>query len=141
MPETDAPAGGYRHQTARPARSPAPIETLDKLCAASIIAHETVYEFHRRLVLAEKTSRECADLLAESARITTKEIPAAIIDARKLASRWSDEVLIDPEAAQDTLAELSAAMESLQPRLRALLQRQKAIAETLRSRLATGALD
>lgn len=86
-------------------------------------------------------SEECAALLAESARIATKEIPDAVAGAREVASRWGDEAIIDPDAAQKTLTELSVAVDACQPILRTLLHRQRKIASMLRSRLGTGALD
>lgn len=136
MSESDTLASG-----SGPSQRPAPIKALDSLCAASTIAHETIYELHRRLGLVSADSQECDQLLAESAQIATQEVPGAVAAARELAIRWRNESIVDPEAAQKTLAVLSVAVETCKPALRTLLNRQRTIAATLRSRLGTRALE
>jgi hypothetical protein len=127
--------------TSRPpvpaAEKPHAIGTLDDLCAAASIAHQGNFELRRRIASLEIECRQSAQLFDESVQLVTRDIPEATAEAHRLIRRWSEQALLDPEAAELTATELSAAVEACMPPVRALLDRQREITESLVSLLAT----
>jgi hypothetical protein len=97
------------------------------------VAHEAIFEMRRELIARDRSGPEQARLLAESARIVTVDLPALTAAARRLAGTWQDQDVLDPKAAETTLAELEAELARIRPEVSALLGRQREIAARLRS--------
>jgi hypothetical protein len=118
---------------------PAPIRTLNSLSAASVIAHEAIFELHHRLESLGGADDASQALLAESARIATQAFPQATANAQALVRRWDDEVLLNPDGADATLARLESEVRAVTPHLRELLRRARQIAIELRERVIAAA--
>jgi hypothetical protein len=113
---------------------PEEIATLELLLEAIRVAHEAVYDLHRRLAAGEAAGRS-QELVKESARIVLELAPQLAGDAWRLFTRWSEESALDPERAESTAELLAAEVRSIDPELRALLARQTEIARELRREL------
>ena len=116
---------------------PEEVARLEALLGAILVAHEAVYDLHRRLVAAGITGRS-QELLEESAQVALELVPQLAEDARRLFARWSEESVLDPERAESTAGLLAAEVHRIEPELRALLARQTEIARELRSELERG---
>ena len=116
------------------ARPPA-LRELDSLFSTAAIGHEAISDIHRELVELGRSSRESRVLLDESAQITLSKMPAIAAEAHRLAAQWEDERVLNPEAAEVTLRDLSQEIERIEPELRKLLDRQQEIATRLRRML------
>ncbi|HXV05597.1 MAG TPA: hypothetical protein VFP23_06805 [Solirubrobacterales bacterium] len=115
---------------------PAAITRLSTLLAEATIAHGAIFDLHRRLLVRGRTGTDSAGLLAESARIATMRLPALAAPLGRLATRWDEESLLDPQAADSTAREIAARLAAVEPEMRSLLARQSEIAAKLRARLA-----
>lgn len=114
---------------------PSATKRLDALLSAAMIAHEAIFEMRRELIASDRANPEQARLLEESARIVTGELPGLSKRARQLSTQWSEQSLLDPGGAEDTLNELEADLRRIEPGLQSLLNRQREIATRLRSML------
>lgn len=85
---------------------PPAIKRLDGLLGAAMIAHEAIFEMRRELIATDRASPEQARLLEESARVVMVELPSLSADARRLSTQWSEQSLLDPQGAAETLEEL-----------------------------------
>jgi hypothetical protein len=116
--------------------SPAALQRLDSMLAEATIAHEAIFELHRRLLVRERGGNESAELVAESARIATVRLPALAVPLRGLLTRWPEESVLDQYAAASTAREAAAQLAAVEPEMRSLLARQSEIAARLRALLA-----
>jgi hypothetical protein len=114
---------------------PPATKRLDGLLGAAMIAHEAIFEMRRELIATDRANPEQARLLEESARIVTTELPALSATARQLSARWGEQSLLDAEGANETLEELEAELQRIEPGIQSLLNRQREIAARLRSML------
>ena len=112
---------------------PQAITQLNSLLGAATIAHEAIFEMRRELVARGQGSPEQAQLLAESARIVTVDIPRLSAAARQLSAEWRDQSLLDTGGAKETLAELESELARIEPEIDSLLERQREVAAQLRS--------
>jgi hypothetical protein len=117
---------------------PEPLLRLEALIAAQRIAHETIYEFQHALADVNRATSRSADLLAESTRITLRDAFVVASTMRQLASRWHEQSVLDPDAAETTAATLEDEFARIEPQLRGFLSRQREIAAELRALLAEG---
>lgn len=111
--------------------APTPPTRVDEALAASFIAHEAIFDMHRELVGGGQHSDTASELLAESAQITLERLPEVTKEARQLSDRWSEQSVLDPSAADETLAELGAELDRIEPELAAGLKRLREIASRL----------
>ena len=86
---------------------PDPPARLNVLCGALTLAHETIYDLHRRIVNADRATAISRNLLAESAEIVLHRSGEASAAARALASRWHEQSVLDPQAAEQTALQLA----------------------------------
>lgn len=114
---------------------PEELERLDTILAAATFAHETIFELRRALLDRGVEDDEATELLAESARIATLDLPRLLGPLQRLSSRWGDEILLAPDAATRTAEEIAAALVAVEPEVRRLLERESAIATRLDSLL------
>lgn len=89
---------------------------------------------HRELVAGGQHSDTATELLAESAQITLERLPRVTARARELNDRWSEQSVLDPSAAGETLTELEAEVDRIEPELAMGLDRLREIASRLRER-------
>lgn len=115
---------------------PEALRRLDVLLEAMFIAHEAIYDIHRALVSADRASPMSRSLLAESAQAVLQRASEASASSRGLASRWHEQSVLDPQAAEQTAVEFEGELARVEPFLRELLARESAIAAELRA-LAT----
>ena len=115
--------------------APRPVARLDELERATFIAHETIFELRSALIREELTTPRADALLAESSRITLRDVTAIAEPLRRLASRWHEELVLAPDDLQEIEAKLEDALADVEPQLQALLQRQAEIAAELRGAL------
>ena len=113
---------------------PPEIARLELLFEAIRVAHEAVFDLHRRLATGEAAGRS-QGLVKESARVVLELAPQLAGDALRLVDRWSEESVLDPERAESTADLLAVETRRIEPELRALLARQVEIARALRSDL------
>ncbi len=114
---------------------PKPLARLDEIERTSFIAHETIYELRSAIVGRHGATPKTDALLAESARITLDEIPALTASLRRLGTKWHEQRVLAPEAANETAVELDRELERIQASVQARLDRQAAIAAELRAAL------
>lgn len=82
---------------------PTAIKELNLLLQTATIAHVSIFEIRRELIASDQGIPEQAQLLEESARIATVELPGLSATARRLSAKWRDQVLLDAEGAAKTL--------------------------------------
>lgn len=114
---------------------PQAITRLDSLLAAATIAHEAIFEMRRELIANDRGNPEQAGLLEESAQIVTGKLPGLTAGIRQLSGKWAEQNLLHSEGAEETLAEVEAELEQVEPEIQSLLNRQREIAARLRSML------
>ncbi len=100
-----------------------------------MIAHEAIFEMRRELIADGRGDAEQARLLEESAQIVTGKLPGLTARVRQHSGKWAKQSLLDPEGAKETLAEVEAELELVEPEVQSLLNRQREIAARLRSML------
>lgn len=114
---------------------PESVTRLATVLAAARIAHEAIFELHRRLSAAGRGGTRPRELLAESARIVLSDLPEALAEALRLQALWSEKSLLDPAEADRVSQEFAAELERAEPRVRRLLARQRELASELHSLL------
>lgn len=114
-------------------KDPTAIQRLDLLFKTATITHESIFEIRRELIADDRGNPEQAQLLEESARIVTVELPGLSAPARQLAAKWRDQSLLDAEAAAKTLAELESELGRIATDAESLLDRQLEIAARMDS--------
>ncbi len=112
---------------------PDPLRRLNVLLEAMFIAHETIYDLHRRLVSADRATPISRSLLTESAQIVLHKAGQASRSARPLADQWHEQSVLDPQAAEQTALQLHTELTDVEPLLRELLARETAISAELRA--------
>ncbi len=112
---------------------PTAVKELDLLLQTATIAHESIFEIRRELIASDRGNPEQAQLLEESARIVTVELPGLSATARQLSAKWRDQVLLDAERATETLAELKSELARIKVDAESLLDRQLEIAARMDS--------
>jgi hypothetical protein len=111
---------------------PTAIKRLDALFSAAMIAHEAIFEMRRELIASDRGDAEQARLLEESAQIVTGKLPGLTARVRQLSGKWAEQSVLHPERAEETLAEVEAELEQVEPEVQSLLHRQREIAARLR---------
>lgn len=111
------------------------IARLDRIFATARIAHESVYELHRRAALILPDDDRSDALLTESAKITLTELPSTLVAATELRARWAEQIVLDHPGADRTLKELQAELERTAPQVMDMLGRQRRIARALQALL------
>lgn len=122
-------------QDGRTVEPPEPVTRLDALLEIARIAHEAIFDLHRKLTSIGRATPESRALLAESAQLAVRQIPKLTSNARALTARWRDESVLNLAAAERTLGELTAELERIEPDLESALNRQRQVAAGLRSML------
>jgi len=114
---------------------PQPIQRLDELFQAATIAHEYVADRHRELVELDADDESSRRLLAESAAVILEQMPRLTARMRRLGREWGEHDLLDPQRAEQTVAQLAATLAQIEPELSDLRGRQREIAAELTDRV------
>jgi hypothetical protein len=117
------------------AELPDPIQRLDRYFMAARIAHEYIADKHRELAELQADDARSRALLRDSAAVVFEEMPLVTRQLREEGRDWDEQQLLEPEAAERTLASLTARLAELEPALRALRARQDEIAVSIRERV------
>lgn len=112
---------------------PQAIESLNSFLSTSAITHEVIFDLHRQLASAGRSTQRAGELLNESAQLTLRKLPSLAARARDLATQWEEQTLLDPDAAAGTKRQLALELDQIRPKLELILDRQRAIAAALRS--------
>jgi len=68
---------------------------------------------------------------SDTARIVTVEVPEVLTQVRRLDALWSEQELLDPPAAADTLRALTTEVVRVEPTLARLRARHREVAAEL----------
>jgi hypothetical protein len=117
-------------------RRPKASDRVDDLRATATIIHETIFQLHQRLLVRDPGETRSLELVAESARIVTVELPARTALLRQLGATWTEQVLLDPAAAAATSQEIATQMQEAERTVLPLISRQREIVAKLRAMLA-----
>jgi hypothetical protein len=117
---------------------PDPLGRLSVLHLALTLAHETIYDRHLDLVKDARATPMSRALLVESAEIVLRKRGAATASVHRLAARWHEQSVLDPQAAKKTAIELETELAAAESVLRELLARETAIDGELRGLAAEG---
>ena len=112
--------------------TPLAVARLDAYLATATIAHEAIADLHDELAARSLSNEGSRRLFREAARIATSEVPKALTEARRLRGLWSEQELLDPTAAADTLRLLSDEIERVEPQLTQMRARLNEIVRELR---------
>jgi hypothetical protein len=110
---------------------PEPLARIDRYLAAARIADEAIWDLHRDLVVSGRADDRTRDLLGEAARIVAVEVPEALTEVRHLDALWSEQELLNPPAAADTLRGLTVEADRVAPQLARLRSRHREVAAEL----------
>lgn len=111
---------------------PEPLVRLDRYFEVARVAHEAIWDFHRRLTARDLATDRTRELLAEAAQVANIDLPRVAGDIQRMTLRWIDEQVLDPEAASETLRSIQAELERIEPAITRLRRRQDEIAAELR---------
>lgn len=100
-----------------------------------MVAHEYVARVHRRLVELDANDAHSRELLRRSAVLILQQMPALVGELRELEREWDLQQLLDPDAAQRTIASFTSRLAEIEPVLAQLRAQQDEIAAEMRTRL------
>ncbi len=114
---------------------PDPIQRLNRHFAVATLTHEYVADRCRELVEIHADDESSRGLLSESAAVVLGQMPRLTARLRRLAHEWGEHDLLDPQRAEQTVAQLAATLEQIEPKLSDLHARQSEIAAELTDRV------
>ena len=114
------------------AELPEPVARLDRYLATITIAHESIADLHDELAAHSRSDEASRDIFREASRIAAIGAPAVLSEASRLRDRWSEQDLLDPGAAGETLRLIAAELERVQPDLTRMRRRQNEIGQEFR---------
>src|SRR3954470_9665574 len=114
------------------AETPGPIPRLDEYLATVTLVHETIWELRRAAVVVERDDARVHEWFREAAELVVVELPPIVREARRLRELWSEQDVLDPAAATDTLRLLVDELDRADPAIRTLRERQNEIVRELR---------
>jgi hypothetical protein len=117
------------------AARPEPLARIDRYFAAARIAHEAIWDLHHELVVSGSADERTRELLSEAARIAAVDMSDVSTEVRRLDALWSEQELLHPAAAANTLSALAAEVDRVEPQLAQLRARQDEIARELLRRV------
>lgn len=106
---------------------PESLARIDRILAAARIAHEAIWDLHHQLVATDRADERTRRLLREAARIATVDLSEVTSEVRRLDASWSEQELLDPVSAANTLRGLVAEVDRVEPRLADLRARQNGV--------------
>src|SRR4051812_49748153 len=114
------------------AETPGPVARLDDYLATVTFVHEAIWELRTAAVVLERDDARVHEWFREAAELVVVELPPIVREARRLRELWSEQEILDPAAATDTLRLIADELDRTEPATRALSERQNEIARELR---------
>ena len=112
--------------------TPSPIARLDDYPATVTFVHEAIWELRTATVVVERDDARVHEWFREAAELVVVELPPIVREARRLRELWSEQDVLDPAAATDTLRLLADELDRADPAMRTLRERQNEIVRELR---------
>ena len=112
--------------------SPTPVARLDDYLATVTFVHEAIWELRTAAVILERDDERVHGRFREAAELVVVELPPILREARRLRELWSEQEVLDPAAATETLRLIADELDRTEPARRALRERQNEIARELR---------
>jgi hypothetical protein len=114
------------------AETPGPVARLDDYLATVTFVHEAIWELRTAAVVVERDHARVHEWFREAAELVVVELPALLHEARRLRDLWSEQDVLDPAAATDTLRLQADELDRADPAMRTLRERQNDIVRELR---------
>jgi hypothetical protein len=114
------------------AETPGPVARLDDYLATVTFVHEAIWELQTAAVVLERDDARVHEWLREAAELVVVELPPIVREARRLRELWSEQDVLDPAAATDTLRLLADELDRAEPTMQTLRERQNEIVRKLR---------
>jgi hypothetical protein len=114
------------------AETPGPVARLDDYLATVTYVHEAIWELRTAAVILERDNARVHEWFREAAGLVAVDLPPILREARRLRELWSDQEVLDPDAAAETLRVLAEELDRAEPAMRTLRDRQNEIARELR---------
>jgi hypothetical protein len=114
------------------AETPGPVATLDDYLATITFVHEAIWELRTAAVILERDDARVHEWFRQAAELVVVELPPILREARRLRELWSEQEVLDPAAATDTLRLLADELDRADPAMRTLRERQNEIVRELR---------
>jgi hypothetical protein len=112
--------------------TPSPVARLDDYLATVTFVHEAIWELRTAAVVLERDDARVHEWFREAAELVVVELPPIVREARRLRELWSEQDVLDPAAATDTLRLLADELDRADPAMRTLRERQNEIVRELR---------
>src|SRR3954447_24758947 len=114
------------------AETPGPVARLDDYLATVTFVHEAIWEMQTAAVVLDRDDARVHEWFREAAELVVVELPPILREARRLRELWSEQEVLDPAAATETLRLIADELDRTEPARRALRDRQNEIARELR---------
>src|SRR5205085_8349185 len=112
--------------------TPGPVARLDDYLATVTYVHEAIWELRTAAVILERDNARVHEWFREAAELVVVELPPILREARRLRELWSEQEILDPAAATETLRLIADELDRTEPARRTLRERQNEIARGLR---------
>jgi hypothetical protein len=112
--------------------TPSPVARLDDYLAAVTFVHEAIWELRTAAVVLERDDTRLHERFREAAGLVVVELPPIVREARRLRELWSEQEVLDPAAATDTLRLLADELDRPTRKCETLRERQNEIVRELR---------
>src|SRR3954467_5710949 len=89
------------------AEAPGPVARLDEYLATVTYVHEAIWELRTAAGILERADARAHEWFRERAELVVVELPPIVREARRLRELWSEQDVLDPAAATDTLRSLA----------------------------------
>lgn len=113
------------------AEAPDPVARLDDYLATATLAHEAIWGLRRRAIARGLEDPVIEERLTEAAELVVAHMPQTFAEARRLRDVWSEQELLDPIGATETVQSLAEELDRVEPAMRRLRTRQNEIAREL----------
>src|SRR3954447_8368261 len=88
--------------------------------ATATFVHEAIWELRRAAVALGRDDARVHEWFREATELVVVELPPILREARRLRELWSEQEVLDPAAATDTLRLLADELHRAEPAMRAL---------------------
>src|SRR3954469_12120475 len=112
--------------------TPGPVARLDNYLATVTYVHEAIWELRTAAVILERDNARVHERFREAAELVVAELPPIVREARRLRELWSEQEILDPAEAIDTVRLLADELDRAEPAMRTLRERQNEIVRELR---------
>src|SRR3954454_24886251 len=85
------------------AETPDPVARLDDYLATVTYVHEAIWELRTAAVVVGRDDARVHEWFREAAELVVVELPPILREARRLRELWSEQEVLDPAAATETL--------------------------------------